>query len=295
MPTTKLADVADQVQKIWSPVFGKQLRENSMLPSLVNKEYQGDIRKLNDTVYVSQINAPEGSLRTVGVDADSFASEKLQTQRISIVADKRATASFEFEELVDIQSQIGAEKSAIREALLFSLMRQVNDHCYSKVNPSTANPDHLITGVADFNATQLNSGAKLASQAFWPDSAPKYCLVDASYASDLRAAQTLTSSDFVGDDRVVVAGKVATPRFGFQILEDNSRGLRTLSATVGGGEDAALLFTPDFLHLVMQSDVEIKIAELTANKQFGYVIVANLILGAALGIDGDDKHIVYKA
>jgi hypothetical protein len=294
MSATKLADVSEQIQKFWSSIFMQELREKHILGSLVNKDYEGEIKRLGDTVYVSQVQAPTGSMRTVGVDADSYESEKLVTKRIPIVADKRATAAFELEELVDLQSQIGSEQSQIRDALMFSIMRQINNHLFSKVNPSTSAPDHLITGVTDFNATQLNLGAKLASQAKWSEGKAKWALVDPSYASDLRAAQTLTSSDYVGDDRVVVGGKIATQRFGFNIIEDNSEGMQSLSATVGGGEDAALLFEPDFLHLVMQTEPRFKVSDLHGHKQFSYIVSCDIVVGAALGIDGDKKHIVFK-
>jgi hypothetical protein len=41
----------------------------------------------------------------------------------------------------------------------------------------------------------------------------------------------------------------------------------------------------------MQSEPTFKVAELTANHQHGFVIVADMIGGASLGNDGDNKHI----
>lgn len=290
--TTTLTEVNAQIQKYWAPMFMKALRENLLLGALVNKEYQGEIKKLGDQVTVSQINDPAGSLRTVGVDADSFETELLSTTSVDIKADKRATAGFEFQDLVELQSQIGAEQSAIRDSLMFAVNKKINTYLYSLVNPSTSAPDHLINGVADFNAAQLNACRKLAAQAKWLEEKGWWALLDPSYMSDHLNAATMTSSDYVGNDAPVVGGKVASKRFGFNILEDNSAGLAALSST---GEDVALLFHPDFMHLVMQTEPTFKVSDLHSQKKYGYVISADVVFGAKLGINGNVKHIkVYN-
>lgn len=279
MAITKVEDVSDQVQEFWAPMFMDELRESLMLGALVNRDYEGEIKAEGDTVYVSQINAPSSSLRTVGVDADTFDTNKLSTSRIAIEANKRAASAFEFSDLVQLQSQIGAKDSDIRAALLFDAMKQINDYLYSLVSPSTTAPDHTINGVSDFNAAQLVALRKLAGQAKWMKNKPWYCLVDPSYHADLLSAQTLTSSDYA-PDAPVVGGQIANQRFGFNILEDNSKSV-----------DTALAFHPDFMHLVMQTQPRFKVSDLHSNKQFGYVISVDMLFGAKLGIDGDVKHI----
>ena len=56
MSATTLTDVAQQIQKYWSPRFTKQLRASLLLGGLVDKSYQGEIKRQGDTVKVSQIN-----------------------------------------------------------------------------------------------------------------------------------------------------------------------------------------------------------------------------------------------
>lgn len=280
MGATKLAEVEAQIQKFWSPLFTKELRENLLLGALVNKDYQGDLKNKGDTVKVSQILAPKGKLKTVGVDADTFETEPMITKQIEIKADKRATAAFEFEDLVEIQSQIDGESSDIRDSLRFSVDKQINDHLFSLVAPKTTPaPSHVVTGVTDFNASQLINLRKLGGIAKWLKNKPWWVLADPVYHADLLAAQTLTSSDHV-DDRPVVAGEIPNRRFGLNILEDNSK-----------TTDTALCFHPDFLHLVMQTEARFKISDQHANKRFGFIISVDLVFGAKLGIDGDKLHI----
>lgn len=290
MAVTNIGDVSNQVQKYWAPIFTKELRESLILGSLVNREYQGDLRNQGDTVYVSQINAPSGELRTVGTDADAFQSEELSMTRISIQANKRAVASFEFEDLAVLQSQLDGQNSEIRESLLFAMNKQINNHLYSLVSPSTSSPDHVLDTVTDFNAAQLSAVRTLAAQAKWERSKGWWLLADPVYYSDMIDDTTLASADFGASDAPMIGGQIARQRMGFNILEDNSEGLLTLSPG-SAGADCALAFHPDFLHMVMQSEVQIKVSDLHSQKRFGFVMSADIVFGASLGVTGDEKHI----
>jgi len=214
---TDLASVSNQVQKFWSPLFMPELRKQSLLPSLINKDYQGEIKQGGDTVYVSQIVAPSGQLLTVGTNADSFDTEALTTNRIGISANQRAVASFEFTDLAMLQSQIGSEDSEIRNALMYAVQQKINAYCYSLVSPSTASPDHLDNSVTDCNAAQVSSMRMRAAQAHWLKTKGWWLLADPSYNSDMLNAQTLTSRDYTGQDDVpIIGGQIANKRFGFK-------------------------------------------------------------------------------
>lgn len=293
MSVTTLAEVNAQIQKFWAPTFVDQLKETTLLPSLVNKDYEGQIRKGGDTVRVSMINRPTAELRTIGVDANTFNPGTLTTSYVDVKADKRIVASFEFEDLVDLQSQIGDQNSKIRQVLIEACEIQLNNHLYSLVAPSASNPDHILSGVTDFNATALLNCRKLAAQSKWP--MDWYLLSDPSYYNDLLNATTLTSNDWTGGDAPVVGGKIGTKRFGFNIFEDNSAGLTNY---LGGttGVDCALAFHPDFMLLAMQSMPNFKVSDLHSQKKFGYVISVDFFVGAKLGLEGNVKHIwTYNA
>jgi len=284
MSSTLLSDVTNQVEKFWSPLFTKELRQTLLFGSLVNKDYSGQIKNLGDTVYVSQINAPLGELRTAGTDAESFNSETMSTTRVAVQANKRAVASFEIEDLVQLQSQLGAQDSEIRASLMYAVEKQINDYLKTLVAPSTSAPDHLINSVTDLNAAQLSAVRLLAAQAKWAKEKGWYGLIDPSYYSDILNASTLTSSDYTGGDAPLVAGQVANKRFGFNLFEDNS--LNT---------DRALFFHPDFMHMVMQQEARFKISDMHSSGKFMYKISVDIVFGAALGISGANKHIVVSS
>jgi len=285
MSVTTLAEVANQIQKYWSPLFTKQLRESLLLGGLVDKKYQGAIARQGDTVRVSQVNAPNGQLLTIGVDADSFATEAVSTSYVDIKADKRAVAAVQFQDVVELQSQIGQNNPEVMESLRYALAKQINDYLYSLVSPSTSSPDHSISGISDFNATQLAAVRTLAAQAKWPDMPGWYGLLDPQYYGDMLNATTMVSSDYGASDAPLIGGKVALKRYGFNLIEDNSR-----------SADQGLFFHPDFMHMVTQSEVQVKISDLHSQQKFGVVMSIDMIFGAKLGINGNVKHIeVYNS
>lgn len=277
------ADIQEMIVKAWSDVFMQELREDLLLGALVNKDYSGQISALGDKVEVSQVNAPDGQLLTVGTDADSFATESLSSSSIEVVANKRAVAAYEFEDTVKLMTQLGQKDSEIRQALIFAISKQINNYLYTLFVPSTSAPDHTINSVTDFNAAQLSAARLLAAQAKWDKTKGWYALLDPSYYSDILNATTLTSADYV-PDAPVVSGQVAMKRFGFNILEDNSR-----------ATDEAYLFHPDFMHMVMKTQPQFKVSDLHSNKKFGYVLSVDMIFGARLGIAGSSKCIKVTA
>jgi hypothetical protein len=278
MAITDINQISEQVQKKWAPLFMKELRESLLLGSLVNKDYEGAIGQEGDTVYVSQINAPQGQLKTVGTDADTFDSSLLSTTRVSVVADKRAVAAFEISDTAMLMSQLNSQESAIRESLVFSVAQQVNNYLFSLVAPSASAPDHQLGSVTDLNATQLSNVRILAAQAKWAREKGWFALLDPVYYGDVMNATTMVSSDYGANDRPLIGGQLALPRYGFNILEDNSM-----------NTDTAVFFHPDFMHLVTQIQPRFKVSDLHANKRFGLLLSVDMVFGGKLGINGDKK------
>jgi hypothetical protein len=281
---SNLADVTNQVQKYWAPVFSKELRAAHLLAALVNKDYEGQIKKGGDTVRVSQINAPTGQLLTVGTNADTFDSESISTSYVDIKADKRAVAAYEFEDLVSLQSQIDNTSAPCWDALKYAISNQINNYLYSLAVASTASPDHKLNSVSAMNAAQVAAIRLLAATAKWDESKGWYGLVDPSYMNDILGDSTLAHADYGAADAPTVSGKLGMKRYGFNIFEDNSR-----------ATDTSLWFQPDFMHLVQQTEVKVEISSLHAQKKFGVLMSVDLVFGAKLGIDGAKKCITAVA
>jgi hypothetical protein len=279
MAVTDLAQVTNQIQKFWAPIFMPELKATAKLPALVSRDYEGQIQNEGDTVYVSQLIIPDAQERTVGTDADTFDSSALSTARVAVNADKRIVVAVEITDLAKLQSQIGSKDSEIRTGLLQSCQRRLNKSLYSLVAPSASSPDHIINSVSSFDATQASAARMRAAQAHWMKNKPWYGALDPSYYNDMLNAQTLTSKDYVDGEAPVVGGEIANKRFGINWFEDDS--LAT---------DQSVVFHPDFLYLCMQTQPTFQLSSLHAQKKFGYLLSVDFIYGAKLGIDGSKKH-----
>ncbi len=281
MTTTTFAtidNVNKLVQTIWSPLFMKELRENTLWAGLINPTY-GPF-KGGDTTKVSRINKPTSTIKTVGTDADSFSANVLSSTQVDLKVDKRAVSAFKFEDLAIVMSQLEQEESEIREALLSDCKQQVNDFIKSQISPSAAAPDHVLTGVTDFNAAQLSAIRLLAGQAKWPSDKPWYLLVDPTFLTDIMDDTTLASADYGAADAPIIQGKVSLPRMNFNIIEDNS-----LSA------DTGFAFTSDFMLGALGEPV-FKVSDLHPLGEFGFVISCDVVFGVK---QWDDTQVISIA
>jgi hypothetical protein len=286
MATTELIDVNDQIKKYWSDLFMPELRESNPLLALVDKTYEGSIAKQGDTVYVSQIKKAVGETKVIGAAGDNtFTPEKLVTARVAIKADRRFVASFEFEDLVDLQSQITAERSDIRESLVDGMNTQINNYLYSLVAPAAG---QALTGVTAMDGSVLKQVRVIAGKQKWMKSPGWYGLLSPEYYGDLIDNVTLTSTDHV-NEQPMVGGEIVTRRYGFGIIEDNSDGLAAVSPTPGN--PSAIFFHPAYCHMVTQMQARFKVSDLHSNEKFGFVISVDTIGGAAIGIEGDKMHV----
>lgn len=297
MAATNVRELEDQIQKFWSPVFVPELKENAILPNLINTTYSADLQAYGDTVKVSMVENALGSTKTIDANGNHtiIDSEKLKTQQVSIVADKIFSASFELDSLIDLQNQISspAGRSRIREALLKGIELQMNEYIYSLVSPSLSAPDHSKSGVSDFNFAELMDIRGLAAKAKWP-MMDRYLLLDPQYYNDFLTDTKNSSSDFVGGDLPLIGGQRPIVRSGFMILEDNSDAMRAISPT--GAYDNAIAFHRDWCYMVAQMNPTFKLSDLHPNKTRGYLLTVDMVGGAKLGIQGNLKHaVVYNA
>jgi hypothetical protein len=282
MANSDLDNVTSAIQTFWSSLFMDELRQTNLLYNLVNREYTGDLREMGDTVKVNQINAPTGQRLTIdgaGVGR-TFTPETISLSTVSVTADQRLVASYDFHDLVAIQSMIdpvGSRATEVRAAMVQAVSNQLNSYLYSLVAPSTT-----IASVATMTAATVAQARENAAVAKWSYNKPWYGLLAPQYYSDLLVDTTFTSADFVGGDAPVISGQIGLKRYGFNIFEDNTQ---TTSATSGG-----LFFHPDFLYMVSQYEPRFKISDKHSQHEFAFVMSVDWVIGAKLGIAGAAKH-----
>jgi hypothetical protein len=270
------------VEDFWSPIFERELRENTLWPGLLyDPNYTMEKVKGGDTFKISRINKPSSSIRSIGTNADSFDTNVLSSTQVDLQVNKRAVSAYEFEDLSVLMSQLEQQDSEIRNALLADVREQLNDHIKSLIVPSASAPDHTLTSVTDFSLAQLSIVRTLAAAAKWGSAEPWYLLAAPSYYSDMLDDTTLGASDSMGIDKSpVLEGRFVMKRMGFNIIEDDS--LAT---------DTAFAFIPSFLKVIF-GQPRFKISDLHGQKKFGYIISVDLPCGA---VQQDDERVISIA
>lgn len=262
------------IPEIWSANIYDELRSSIMFANVFSREYEGEIRKLGDKVNIQQIVAPTGEILTS--DLDSFSSETMSINQISVTANKRASAAFEFTDLAQLQSlDFQAEAQS---ALVYAIRLKMENDILAALLPSTSNPDHTIApaSASDLAAVDLGTMRSLLSVQKVPLDNRKL-LLSPSYYSDIMNKTQITSSDFVSGGNSAQDGVIS--RFmGFQIMEHNLL-----------GNDVGYAVHPSALQLCMQQDVRIQVSNLHATKKYGYLLSADFVYGFTLA---DNKRIV---
>lgn len=268
------------VQDFWSPVFAKELRENTLWTSLLHDpNYTMDTVKGGDTVKISRINKPTSTIKTIGTDADSFNANVLSSTQVDLAVNKRCVSAYKFEDLAVVMSQLEQQDSEIREALLADVREQANDWIKGLIVPSTSDPDHSgISAGGDFNMATLSTIRTLGAVAKWGQSESHYLLADPTFISDMLDDTTLGAANSMGlPSSPVLEGRFNFKRMNFTIVEDNS--LAT---------DTAFAFMPSFMKVIL-GQPRFKISDLHPLGQFGYQISIDFPMGA---VQLDDTRVI---
>jgi len=278
--TFNIADTLELVQTFWSPLFTKELRENTLWPGILHDpNYTIDRVKGGDTLKIKRINKPTSTIKTIGTDADTFTTNILSTTNVDLQVNKRCVSAFEFEDLAVVMSQLEQEDSEIREAMLSDVREQANDWVKSLISPSAAAPVHAgISAGGDFNLATLSQIRTLAAKAKWGNQTPWYLFNDPTFFSDLLDDTTVSAANTMGiPHSPMLDGRFMLKRMNFNILEDNS--LDT---------DTGFAFTKEFMKVVLGAP-RFKISDTHVNNQFGYKMSVDFPLGA---VQLDNKQVI---
>ena len=266
-------ELASMIPTIWSPMMYDELRAKIAFLNLFSREYSGNIANVGDTVKINQLVAPSGEILTD--DEAQFSSEALSFNTFNIVANKRASASFEITDMAQLQSL--EFQAQAREALVYAIRKQIESAIIAALIPSASAPDHQIAPASpsDLNAVDLAAMRTLLSEAKVPTS-NRYLALSPSYYGDLLQKNVVTSQDFVTANSAQDA--VVSKFMGLNIFEHD-----LLPADVG------YAVHPSALQMVIQRDVRVKISDLHSNYKYGTLISADIIFGFTLA---DNKRIV---
>lgn len=276
---TKMADIAEQIQKFWGPLGMSQLYQENPLLSIVNREYEGSLQRQGDTVYVSVIKPLTGFMQTIGTDADTFDTEKIETVRTAIQATKVFSSNVELESLAELQSQLDSNNPRLRETMIRAINNKINAFLYSHVKSSISDGTTGDSGVSTMSKTEFRAARVAAGKNKWPKDGNWFALLDPAFWGDISIDQTLSSIDYVGELPITQTMSMRK-LLDFATAEDNS-----LPNT------QALFFHRDWLYAVMQTGMVWNVTDLRSNYKRGVLLTCEIVGGAAKNAYvGDTLH-----
>jgi hypothetical protein len=285
MGLTGYNDVQDQMQKFWSPLSASQLVQSNPYLNVVNRNYEGQLSRKGDTVYVNVINPMTAEVRTAGVDADTFDTQKVQMTRTAIKADKLFSVAVELEDLVQLQSLLDSGDMKLRESMTQALADKISAYLYGFRKTTLTDGVTVDSGVATLSKTEFRGARVFGGKKKWPKDGNWFAFLDPEYWGDISVDSTLASVDFVGETPIAAQSSFRK-LLDFNTTEDNSLGSKQ-----------GFFMHREWLYYVQQTAPTWKISDLHATKKNGVLLSCQIVGGAAKNqYAGDDLHyLVYNS
>lgn len=236
--TTASAIIPEQ----WSAKFFEVLTARLIFIDSVDREYEGDIKDLGDTVNISSIG--EFSEADIVDEDGTTDAEAVNISGQQLVINKRATKDFIVTKRAQLQSLDFMNKA--RDMAMFSVKKKMESQIVSIIIPSASTPDHQIaydTGTT-LALADILEGKELLDTANVAEDSRVLGTGPAQY-NDLFNISGFTSRDFVPAGSPLSSGAIEVPVAGFMV-----KWTSLLSGTT-------YLYHPSFLNMAVQKDVSI--------------------------------------
>ena len=264
MSTNGKVEFAHLIPTVWSSLIYQELRHRVAYLNLCHRDYEGEIRNLGDKVKVNTIIAPEGEILTN--DKASFNPEEFKTSQFEIEADRRAVASFEITDMAKLQS-LEFQQEVIN-ALVYSIQLQMEKDIQGIMIPKSDNRLTTLVG-SSFDVADVVALRTLLRENLVPADENLYLSTSPTFYGSLMQKNMVVGADF-GSVNDLMAGDVK-----------KLAGFKTFEHDLEVGK-VARAFHTSALQVVAQTEVNVKISDLHAQKKFGYLVSADIVYGRKL-------------
>jgi hypothetical protein len=182
------------IPEVWSGIYYDVLLAELPWQSLINNDYEGEIRALGDTVHISSFSEFE--------DAEDLPESAAGTADVptisgqSLVINMRVAKDFIVTNQAMLQSLPMMEK--LRVLAIYAILKKIQAHIIATVIPSSSAPDHTVaygSGTTLALADILNA-KELLDTADVPQ-AGRAAVMGAAQLNDIFNITGFTSSDFL--------------------------------------------------------------------------------------------------
>jgi len=210
---TANTELANAIQEFWSPVFYPTLLASLPMNALVERDYEGQILDLGDTVHVQ--NIPEFEAADDISDSERVDADAVTIGQTDLTINHQYAKDFILTKKAQKQSLSVID--GLREMAVYAINKAMQSDLYAATVPSSSSPDHQIaydTGTTLALADILEA-KELLDDADVPQN-DRHMNTDSAQANDLFNITGFTSRDFIPDSNAMSSGMIATPILGFQ-------------------------------------------------------------------------------
>lgn len=200
------------VPEVWSSNFYDTLLATLPFKDIINKDYEGEVSNLGDTVKISTV--PEFGEATEFSEDQRVDADAVTVTQQSLLINKQVAKDFIVTNKALLQSLPFVDK--LRDLAIYAIMKKIEMGIIALLIPSASNPDHSIAydsgttlGLAD-----MLEGKELMDAQDIPGS-DRHMVVGSAQLNDIFNITGFTSSDFLVSGAPLASGQIPTQLLGF--------------------------------------------------------------------------------
>ena len=247
---TSATQTAAIVPEIWSAKFYEVLLAKLPFIDSVSKDYEGEIKKLGDTVNISSI--PEFSDATELPEGAKADADAVTITSQALVINKRTFKDYKVTDQAQLQSIEFMD--GLRDKAIYAIQKRMQAVIIAAISPSASAPDHAIaydSGTTLALADVLEA-KELLDDADVPES-DRFGVLGSAASNDLFNITGFVSRDFIPAGSPLTSGAIQTPIAGF---------MPKMTTEVG---TVSYFAHPSFLTMAVQKDLSPKVYDLGVN------------------------------
>jgi hypothetical protein len=263
---TAATELGAIVPEKWSANFYEVLLEALPFNSIIDRNYEGEIQDLGDTVNISSF--PQFDVAVELDEAAKADADSITVTGQQLVINKRLVKDFIVTRKAQLQSL--PHMDALQNLAVYSIMRRMQQIIIDTISPSSSAPDHLIAydsgttlGLADIlEIKELLDNANVAPT-------DRHMVADAPQVNDLFNITGFQSSDFM------LAGGVG----GLQTGAMPQTLLGFLPHMTTEADAVTYFFHRSFMTMAVQDQLRVNVYDLGSDGVRGTRVNVDLLFG----------------
>lgn len=239
---TAASNLSAIVPEVWSARYYDVLLAELPFNALINRNYEGEIRDLGDTVNISSF--PEFDDGELLAEDGAAEAKAITVSGQQLIINKRVVKDFIITKLALTQSLEAMDK--LRELAVYAIMKKIEKIIIAEIVPSAAAPDHsnaYASGTTLALADILGVKEKLDEQNV--PAVDRHMVLGSAQTNDIFNITNFTSSDFMMSGAPSQTGQLPASLLGF---------MPHMTTLVG---NTAFFFHPSFMTMAAQEGMNV--------------------------------------